>query len=158
MRRNRAIFAIAIANFQRRPEIVAISGNCGAGVRPRPRRGPGNHPCEFRCSVSVCDAALLACDIVWYGVNSVLSVSLSRFVSAKRVGEVSEHTLSESKVPCSSSFFILAFWGRFPWWGDACVSRYHGPLRRLSERRGGPWAPPPLVLLILLAVSCPGRY
>ena len=45
----------------------------------------------------------------------------------------------------------IAFWGRFPWWGDACVSRYHGPSRRLSERRGGPWAPPPLVFLILLA-------
>ena len=112
----------------------------------------------FRCSEGVCDAALPACDIVWYGVRSVLSVLLSRFVSAKRVGEVSEHTLSESKLSCSSSMFVLAFWGRFPWWGDACVSRYHGPPRRLSERRGGPWAPPPLVLLILLAVSCPGRY
>ena len=45
----------------------------------------------------------------------------------------------------------IAFWGRFPWWGDACVSRYHGPSERLPERRGGPWAPPPLVFLILLA-------
>ena len=62
----------------------------GAGVRPPPRGGPGNHPGEFRCSVGVCDGALPACDIVWYGVSPVLSVLLSRFVSDKRVGEASE--------------------------------------------------------------------
>ena len=67
--------------------------------------------CGFRCSVCVCDAALPACDIVWYVVRSVLSVLLSRFVSANRVGEVSEHTLSESKISCSSSMLYLRFGG-----------------------------------------------
>ena len=102
---SRDLIAIAICDSNRESQVTSDLKHCGAGVRPRPRRGPGNHPCEFRCPVCVCDAALLACDIVRYGVSSVLSVSLSRLVSDKRVGEVSEHTLSESKIPCSSSFY-----------------------------------------------------
>ena len=55
-------------------------------------------------------------------------------------------------ITAQSCFSVICYCilGRFQWWGDACVSRYHGPSKRLSERRGGPWAPPPLVLLILL--------
>ena len=56
------------------------------------------------------------------------------------------------KAEDSGQELTIAFWGRFPWRGDACVSRYHGPSKRLLERRCGPWAPPPLVLLILLAL------
>ena len=99
----------------------------------------------------------LLCDSVWYGVCSVLSVLLSRFVLVREDGRSVGTTLSESQPLCSSFMQAIAFWGRFPWWGDACVSRYHGPSKWLSERRGGPWAPPPLVLLILLAVCCFGR-
>ena len=98
----------------------------------------------------------LLCDIVWYGVWSVLSVLLSRFVLVREDGRSVGTTLSESQPLCSSFIQVIAFWGRFPWWGDVRVSRYHGPSRRLSDSRGGPWAPPPLVLLILLADCCSG--
>ena len=46
MRRNRASFVSAIANFHRRLEIIAIADTLGGGlVQPRPRRLPlGNGP------------------------------------------------------------------------------------------------------------------
>ena len=140
-------------------QIFALAAEIpGACVRPPPRGGPRKPPFA-RFGVRWVSAMLrsLLCDTVRYGVCSVLSVWLSCCVSCQEGGRSVGTTLSESKILCSSSMLAIAFWGRFPWWGDACVSRYHGPSTRLSERRGGPWAPPPLVLLILLTVCCSGR-
>ena len=105
--------------------------------------------CVFRCSVGVCVDAFLA---ILYGMvyaKSCRSCCPALFFD-HRVGQVSEVPF---RGPSYLVFLLnaLAFWGRLPWWGDACVSRYHGPSRRLLEREGRPMAPPPLVFLILLA-------
>ena len=54
---------------------------------------------------------LLLCDIVCYGVCSVLSVLLSRFVLVKRMGEASEQPFRSPSYCVLPSYKILRFGG-----------------------------------------------
>ena len=95
--------------------------------------------CEFRCSVGVCDDALLVCDIVWYGVSSVLSVLLSRFVSDKRVGQASEQ-------PFRGHRFLFASYQFLRFGGGSHGGEAFGPLgtmvpQNVSSKEGAGHGP-----------------
>ena len=87
-----------------------------------------------------------------------LCLSCVPFYARSEKSELSVGTHLSGSELSSCSLSVLAFWGRFPWWGGFRASRYHGPSKCLLERRGGPWAPPPLLLLILLHVLVFGCY
>ena len=121
------------------------------GVRPPPRGFPWKPP--FACfGARLVSAMVRSLIAILYGMLSEISC-LSCYPAlffCPKGGRSVGTTLSGSTSSCFPECWLLAFWGRIPWWGGACASRYHGPSKRLSGRRGGPWAPPPLVFLILL--------
>ena len=102
----RRSLAIAIVRFL----CAKVIGQASAWKGPVSDRLPAaaleTTLCAFRCSVGVCGDALLACDIVWYVVCSVLSVLLSRSDSVSRVGEVSEHTFRGHRFLLASYQFL----------------------------------------------------
>ena len=66
------------------------------------------------------------------------------------MGRASEH-------PFRGHCFLLASYRLLRFGGGSDGGEAFGPLDTMVlERRGGPWAPPPLALLILLLVSVSG--
>ena len=122
----RKSLAIAIVRFGALSTWRMWMGPLGPVSDRLPAAALETTPCEFRCSEGVYDDALLACDIVWYGVCSVLSVLLSSLAFLIR-GWAKRRNNPFGVIALFLLLISSWVWGRFPWWGGLRASRYHGP-------------------------------